>query len=107
MQFTDEERMVFAYTTPSRAVKADPQAVYVGLTRALGGNPQAVLDAASSENLPAAIDAEEQMVAAARQTFGMDPFDPETGAGATGAMCLRVLDEFLLFCNGEKKNTAS
>ncbi len=109
-------------------VYGDPMVLHEELYHLLDGNPNRVLMEAEVDRAPAregfpgteeeyqaavaqraameplAYQARKRLVAAVRQVFGMMPFDPATGVGATVAQCRKVLEEFCRY-EVKKKQT--
>lgn len=124
-----EQRIFGPYNDGMADVFADPFKVFLALVRLLDGDPEAVnkqarepfpLDSFDGEGKaipPSAQDvaawrlstseAQQQLADAAREAFEMQPFDKLTGCGATDEMCQKVLDDFLAYMDGLKKNIAS
>ena len=49
----------------------------------------------------------EELLAATREAFGLTPFDPATGTGATTRDCWAVLNAYFDFNAEQKKSTAT
>lgn len=114
--FTDERRRVFPYDSGGGPVYGDPVAIQTRLTVALGGRLNRLLadfyfdskqDGLTEEQREAgrlaSCAAAEQIRAAVREAFGLVPFDPLTGAGATAADCDRALAAWLRWVDEAKK----
>lgn len=118
-------RNIFSYFNGSTTVYGDPLTIHRHLTRALDGDPNRVIGethaglAGERENYPdeeswqaalaqevatapMRVDAGERLIGAIRGVFGMVPFDPATGSGATEKHCMDALEAFVALV--EKKN---
>jgi hypothetical protein len=111
-------------------VWGDPFALHEDLVHALDGDPNRVLAEAEADRLPPrehfateeeyqevvarvalaepmAYRAKKLLVAAVRQVFGMAPFDPQTGEGATAKQCRKVLEDFVRYEQDCKKKAGA
>ena len=94
---------IFQYFNGEADVWGDPWAVRCKLAQALGGDLPAIVEQFNDrENEARALAAAEKLVAAARVAFGMKPFDPETGEGATHGHCVEAYRAFVEFCEAKK-----
>lgn len=104
------ERDIFKYNNGEKEVFGDPMAIDRTI-RARLGNPAKIieqvnsidLNTADSPQLSQGLQAQETMCVAVREAFGLKPFDPETGKGATESHCFAVWAQFVNFLD-EKKN---
>lgn len=95
-----ESRGIFQYHRGDKLVYGDPLRIQRDLYAALR-DPDAVFAAVEKGDVAAASALNE----AARKAFGMVPFDPETGAGATDEDCDGALDA-LWECLEKKRKKA-
>jgi hypothetical protein len=112
---------IFRYNDGSADVYADPVAVYRRFMEATEGDPDPLLKAAQRPDpgpdgtppreepgaLLHRLDAERQLVEAARVALPMKPFDPTTGGGATDEQCLAALYAWLSHLEGGGRGAAS
>jgi len=123
MQYTDLERRVFGpYGNGREQVYGDPDAILRRLLHCLDGDPNRFLrdyladrlfDEAGNETgrdpqkEALAFAATERLLDAARDAFGLVPFDPVTGQGVTERQALGVLFGFVDYLDGLKKKRAA
>lgn len=104
--YSPQEREIFGpYWNGAVMRHADPLAAHVQLAHALDGEPGAWLVRARSPNEPERFEALTRVEQAAREVFGMVPFDPETGGGAQLADCLSVFKAFTDWVKKNGRNT--
>ena len=127
------ERMAYRYHDGKGEVWADPVLLHRKLVRALDGDLAAAFEAVQVKRtrLPAApgatvdltapappmvelphdmlrrLDGEERMAAAGRQAFGLAPFDPATGQGATDGKALELVYSFADWLEGNDSPASS
>lgn len=117
--FSPEERSIFKYHNGEKEIWADPLAIRRQLTLAFGGDPDAALDAAQPPVYVKAPDGSEppvnpvaevhaarglgRLMEGVREAFGMTPFDPDSGKGATEEQCMKALQAYLDFLESKKK----
>jgi hypothetical protein len=91
MPYTDEERGIFRYHNGEKLVYGDPLRIDLAYREALKGSAETVHRDYNNEdpaiNGPATL----KLVDAVMVAFPMEPFDPDTGSGATGARCVEAL----------------
>lgn len=109
--FTDDEKRIFRYWAgpTTGPVAADPYELLRDMTIAMQGSINGVLAEWRCEDEVASAIAEKRLVEAARNAFGMDPFDrtdPHGKGGATSSEVLKTLLDFLQFL-GQKKSGPS
>lgn len=96
----------FRFWNGARFVWADPLRVERRLYAALG-DPHAVFAASQSSEFVIASTALEQLVEAVRDVFRMEPFDDETGAGATEEDCRNALQALWDYLAKKKLSAAA
>lgn len=98
--FTPESRLIFGpYQAGGKYVYADPFRIRRLLSSALPGDTASrLLD--EWENPASA----ERFLDAIRAVFGLEPFDPATGQGATEDAVIEIWNGWQAFCN-QKKTT--
>ena len=108
--FSESDRAIFEYDTGAGKRFADPLAIYRGLVVRLDGDLAGAIEAAQPPEDPKGEDpgrrivrlkAEERLLAAVRETFCLERFDPETGQGAHDRLTWRALNSYLEWCEGE------
>lgn len=104
-----QDRRIFKYWAgpQSGPVHGDPVAILRGMTLALAGDINALLDAWRSDELLKAMEAEQQLMDAVRSVFRMDPWDAAEGKGATDSECRDALEAFLDFFGEGGQSTGS
>ena len=127
MSESNGDTFVFPYYNGSAKVYGDPEDLHLRLLEAAQGQLGKLLEKSrergpenEKEDTPevrAAKEEERQLVflgaipalrkleSLTRMAFGMIPFDPETGRGATSRDCNATLTAFFRFLDGEKKST--
>ncbi len=127
--FSPEERLIFPYEVRGQKRFADPLAVWREFLRASGGrfaalcrqardDEDATTDASIGDDDEEAIEARhaadlkreaarEKLYAVLCSTFGLVPFDPETGKGVTEAEVVSLLNEFLEWSEGNGRPGAA
>ena len=112
MQYQDADKRIFRYHDGAGEVHADPLELSLGImTRMVNADEltrriKAVKPGSDDlEAVAAAAAATRELVAGIRDVFGLAPFDPKTGAGATAGHALAVWDRFQDFARALKKNT--
>lgn len=91
--FSDAEKGIFPYNNGQSDLYADPLAVNRKLLVAFSGDIEAALTAGYAPE-GKTNGATQAVIDGVRDAFGMLPFDPTTGTGATDAMVLRILSNF-------------
>jgi hypothetical protein len=121
--FTDSEKLIFRYTIGRGAdrvrqyVFGDPLAIWNRLVKATDGQadeaihaiyPVIDMDPLTGKELPETAgqasrraEAEERLLAAVHEAFGMLPFDPATGTGAVSQDCWSAFNSYLRWVAGE------
>jgi hypothetical protein len=105
--FSAAERQVFAYFNGLATVYGDPMRVLRAMLAAFDGDPNPTIEQMDSPEPTLWVPAAERMVAAVREVFGMAPFDPATGQGATDADCLAALQAWQGWMAAKKAPAAS
>lgn len=128
--FSENERKIFVYFDGERELRGDPFAITRRLVRWLDGDPDRVLadrwagypeeevdefgaplplDPAKIDKAlePVRFEAEQKIIKATQEAFGLAPYDPETGLGVGEEQLLQLFDEFCVWSEGQKKSTAS
>lgn len=111
--FTEEQRKVFDFHDGERQRFADPLRLRRQLVQRLG-DPAALVAKMNRTNaamgdsatIMEGLAATDQLVAGARDVFGMPSIDEATGKGTTDAMVLGVLRHFFRFCGGPRIDAA-
>lgn len=107
--YTDKERQIFGpYDLgDGRQVYGDPFRLNRQLVHLLDGSPGTVLRALKSAEEPVRFEATEKIVDAARQVFGLVPFNPADGSGALDTDALALARRFIEWVDAVKKNSAT
>lgn len=128
--FPEEERKIFCYRAGGREMIGDPFAITRRLVRWCdgdvgkvmadryagyppyqedeSGNPVQVEEAqVDPAQEPIRFDAENKIIRASYEAFGLPPWDNETGEGVSEEEALRVFDEFCAWVAEQKKTTES
>lgn len=105
MLFADNEKLIFGYDLGTEKRYADPLEIRRKLIRSTGGEFNEVMkdawrpapDEESRQAMedPTKLEAQEKIVASARDAFDLPPVDPKTGGGVPESEVNRVLFEFL------------
>ena len=103
--YTEEERFIFRYYAGAEAGPrfADPLEALDRLVIATGAGLNDLIEQWNGEAPAPEAQAKLELAAAAREVFGLEPFDPQTGQGTTHGHALAVLREFLEFLDTSKK----
>lgn len=95
------------YNNGKADVYGDPLAIHRRLVHHLGGDPNQFLKDYRSEVEPVAFEATQRLLAATTSAFGLFPFDPMTGEGATEDDTLNVLFDLVDWLESKKKSTGN
>lgn len=103
------DRDIFTYQGPDgQPLHADPLDAHLRFTSALGnGARQLLADCHNKDEPAAAAAAKLQVIAAARQAFGLESVDPLTGAGVPASHVQETLRAFAFFFRGSREPTES
>lgn len=107
MYYQEHERQLFPYFNGEREVVGDPLRIWRFLNNLLDGDPDTVLAKAHSQVPEEKLDAQNRIIEATREAFMMEPFDSETGEGATEQDCLVALTNFLDWIKKKGPNTGN
>lgn len=105
--FTEAEKRVFKYHDGQAEAFADPLAARRSFVVETQGRFNDLLTAYYGDDELASCEAAVVLVPVVRQVFSMNPFDRDTGKGATEDDVDRVLTEFLDWCDEQKKSTVT
>lgn len=98
--YRPRERLIYSYHTGERVVRADPLVLY---RRVMDEGPELAVDIKVSQSPMAGAGAAQGAVAArVRRMFGLKPL---ADGGLGEVECVELLDHFLEYCSGVKKNT--
>jgi hypothetical protein len=98
------DKRIFGYFDGNKVTYCDPLEIYIRFFKALGGDPDPILENARypehpEKELPLErlkrLDATEQLVQAARVCFDFPPLDKDTGEGIPSEACLGALYAWL------------
>lgn len=106
METKHDQRIFGPYLINGQPRWADPIEVQHHLSALLEGDPNQALADYHAADAGVAYRTRVRVLAAVCQAFGLPPFDPATGQGATWTECRAVLDAFLAFCQDLKKKPA-
>lgn len=103
--FSEQERNIFEYFDGEKKLFGDPLALQRKIRIALGADWDFVREhtGPGDHEEPQKSIAHGKMLAAVREAFGMRPFDPLSGKGATDKLCLATWNTFSSWLD-EKKN---
>lgn len=88
------EKKGFEYFNGSKPVYGDPYAIFRQLIAGCDGDFEGVVKAWSGDNLAMRVKAIDKLLSVSRKAFGMVPFNPMTGDGATDEDVQQVLETF-------------
>jgi hypothetical protein len=100
--YSPAERAIYVWSDGRQDWHVDPLRAYRRLVRALAGEQDAVIERARSDDPLAATGAKERLADAAREAFGLEPFDPATGQGTLDAEAEALLYDFLGWLQSKK-----
>lgn len=107
--YTQEQRQCYGPYQAGNGVAAhaDPLAAYLDLSHLLDGDPQGFVARMRGGDPRDRYEAVKRVEAAARQVFGLAPFDPQTGGGMQLPDVLAVFKDFCVWLGALKKNGAA
>jgi hypothetical protein len=105
MLFSDEDKKIFPYILPDGSKRfADPLRIRRWLAQLTAGRIDELLNEQCSDDEQTRFRADEALIPATAQAFGLGMFNPDNGQGCTDKYLLDLLDEFVGFLQSKKKN---